>query len=177
MINTEPVDTFLLLLLAIVLAASWLALRRAGRDGLPHGRVVYSDTGDWRPPEKPLFSNRHRLTGKPDYLVETGHGIIPVEIKSGKSPVQPYASHVLQLAAYCLLIEDTMNQTPRYGLIQYSDCVFRIDYTPGLRRQLMGVLDKMRSDAQREDVSRNHQEPRRCSGCGYHEQCDQALVS
>jgi CRISPR-associated exonuclease Cas4 len=170
-------------LAVLALLVGWLALRAAGRArrsaGLPAGRIVYADTGDWRPLEKPLFSAEYGLTGKPDYLVQTRSGLIPVEVKSGTAPPQPYPSHVLQLAAYCLLVEATAGQVPPHGLIKYADATFEIEYTPALRAELLELLEAMRLQrASRAPggVPRSHDEPQRCAGCGYRPMCDQALV-
>ena len=100
-----------LLLAALFLAGLgvWLLVRsgRARRvTGLPQGRVTYVDTGAWDRTDRPLYSNRYRLTGRPDYLVRSRRHIIPVEVKSGLAPQQPYRTHLLQLAAYCLLVEE-----------------------------------------------------------------------
>lgn len=171
--------TLLAVLAFAALLGGWLALRRATRTrhkvGLPSGRVVYADTGDWRSPDKPFFSAKYGLTGRPDYLVETRAGLIPIEVKSRTAPSQPYPSHVLQLAAYCLLVEDVEGQAPRHGLIRYADAVFEVDYTPALRRELLELLDAMRR-SQHGNVPRSHQEARRCAGCGYRPACDQALT-
>jgi CRISPR-associated exonuclease Cas4 len=172
-------NALLAVLAVVVLLGGWLALRRATRTrqiaGLPAGRVVYADTGDWRPAESPFFSNTYGLTGKPDYLVGTRRGLIPVEVKSGATPPQPYPSHVLQLAAYCLLVEDIEGRSPPHGLIKYADALFEVDYTAPLRRELLSLLDTMRH-ARQGEVPRSHDEPRRCAGCGYRQECDQSLV-
>jgi CRISPR-associated exonuclease Cas4 len=174
----------LLVLIALVfLAGGLLALRwaagRRHKAGLPVGRVVYADTGDWRPAEKPLFSSAYGLTGKPDYLVSTRAGIIPVEVKSGATPPQPYPSHILQLAAYCLLVEETERKPPPFGLIRYPEATFRVEYTPDLRDELLSLLRDMRGALQSSvrDVPRSHDEPRRCALCGYREVCGQAVES
>jgi CRISPR-associated exonuclease Cas4 len=180
-------DTLLAILAVVALLGGWLALRQATRTrqaaGLPSGRVVYADTGGWRPPDAPFFSAAYGLTGKPDYLVETRAGLIPIEVKSSAAPSHPYSSHVLQLAAYCLLVEETSGQAPPYGLIKYADAIFEVDYTPALRRELLALLDAMqRLRAQsarqgtRNGAPRSHEEPRRCGGCGYRQICDQSLA-
>ena len=64
--------------------------------------MVYTDTGAWGKVEKPLYYHALGLTGKPDYLVERDGILIPVEVKSGRTPEAPYDSHIFQLAAYCL---------------------------------------------------------------------------
>jgi CRISPR-associated exonuclease Cas4 len=170
-----------LLLVALLLAGLglWLLVRSAAarrHTGLPLGRVTYVDTGAWDRCERPLFSNRHRLTGRPDYLVRGREGVVPVEIKSGTAPEQPYPAHVLQLAAYCLLVEEQEGQAPPYGILKYSDHAFEVDYTPGLRAELLRTLDGIRRDLGARDVDRDHDDPRRCQGCGFRERCDQRLM-
>ena len=67
------------------------------------------------------------LTGKPDYVIKHDDGsLIPVEYKSAKAPNQPYESHIMQLAAYCALIESHFGTRPAYGIIRYSDRSFNI---------------------------------------------------
>ncbi|MGD2177025.1 MAG: hypothetical protein PVG71_04305, partial [Anaerolineae bacterium] len=87
------------ILVALALLLLGLARRGRAHSGLPEGRMIYTDTGGRRRPDRPLFSDRLLLTGKPDYLVDSGDDVIPVEVKSRRAPDQPYASHVLQLAA------------------------------------------------------------------------------
>jgi CRISPR-associated exonuclease Cas4 len=137
--------------------------------------VTYVDTGAWDRCERPLFSRRHRLTGRPDYLVQHGKDVIPVEVKSGSAPPQPYPAHILQLAAYCLLVEEQEGRAPAYGLLTYGNRAFEIDYTSSLRAELLRVLDDIRRDLRARDVARSHDEVARCRGCGYREQCDQRL--
>jgi CRISPR-associated exonuclease Cas4 len=169
-----------LLLVALALGGLglWLLIR-AGRvrrkTALPVGRVTYADTGAWDRCERPLFSNRHRLTGKPDYLVRSREGVIPVEVKSGPAPNQPYPAHLLQLAAYCLLVEEQEDHTPPYGIVKYDDRSFEVDYTPALRAEVLATLDAMRHDLHAHDVNRSHEEAGRCGGCGYRERCEQRL--
>ena len=142
---------------------------------MPVGRVTYVDTGAWDRCERPLFSSRHRLTGRPDYLVQTVDGLIPVEVKSGAAPEQPYAAHILQLAAYCLLVEEQEGRAPAYGILKYGDRSFEVDYTPNLRAQLLHSIESIRRDLSSGDVARSHNQSARCRGCGHRHQCDQRL--
>jgi CRISPR-associated exonuclease Cas4 len=170
-----------MLLAALILGVMglWLLIR-AGRvrrqTGLPVGRVTYVDTGAWGRCERPLFSNQHRLTGRPDYLVQKGRDLIPVEVKSGAAPQQPYAAHILQLAAYCMLVEDQEGRAPPHGILKYDDRAFEVDYTPGLRSELLNALEQVRRDLEAREVHRSHDEPRRCQGCGYRDRCEERLV-
>jgi len=163
-----------------LLVAGLLLLRQANRQrqrtGLPQGQVIYADTGAWDRLERPLFSRRYRLTGKPDYVLDDDGEIIPVEVKSGAAPSQPYPSHVLQLTAYCLLIEDAYDVRPSYGIIRYRDRTFAVDSTPHLEAWLLSTLDDMRQDAAADDVPRSHDNPAQCAACGYRPLCDQSLA-
>jgi len=162
-------------LLALGLLLLWLARRGWARSGLPQGRVIYTDTGGWKRPERALFSPELRLTGKPDYLIVEGHALIPVEVKSGRAPTQPYPSHILQLAAYCRLIEECYGQRPPHGIIKYADRAFAVDYTPALEDELLTILEDMRDDLAAEDAPRSHNNPGLCRACGYQPYCNERL--
>ena len=165
---------FGLLILGLVLL--WLARRGRTSSGLPQGRVIYTDTGGWNRLQRPLFSREFQLTGKPDYLVADGDEIIPVEVKSGRAPAQPYPSHTLQLAAYCLLVEACYGRQPPYGIIKYDDGAFEVDYTAALEDDLLAMLEDMRADLDAGDAPRNHEDVRRCRACGYRAQCDEYIA-
>jgi CRISPR-associated exonuclease Cas4 len=177
---TAPVQ-WLLALALILLAVGWLLLRRSGAlrraTGLPTGRLIYSDTypTDWHTPPKPLYSQTHNLTGKPDYLVRTKQGFIPVEVKSANAPPVPYLGHILQLAAYCLLVEETMGRMPPHGLLKYADALYEVDFTPELRGELLDTLAEIRRDRQARNVKRSHDQPNKCVMCGFRQVCDEAI--
>jgi CRISPR-associated exonuclease Cas4 len=181
----------ILALLVVALIAHLAARNAAGRTGLPSGQLIYSDTGyavgrispvttneQGEKQERPLVSKRYGLSGRPDYLVRTGDGIIPVEAKSSKSPAsgRAYDSHIFQLAAYCLLVEDVTGADVPYGIIRYSDAEIIVDYTTELRDDLIELLDEMREARNAEEVHRSHTEARRCLRCSMREICDEALV-
>jgi CRISPR-associated exonuclease Cas4 len=162
-----------LLLLAVLLAVWAATLRR--RTGLPWAPVRYRDT-DGRAVEKPLFSRRFGLAGRPDYLIELGGRAIPVEVKPGRRAPQPYESDLMQLAAYCLLVEETEGIAPPYGLLRYAGRTFRLDYTPAVRERVLALLDEMRAALAYADCARSHRDSRRCWGCGFRDQCGDSLV-
>ncbi len=187
--------SFLFLAFVVLLAAAcgaWLLARRgARRAGLPVGRVIYSDTGApvgrispivlnerGERQEKPLLSHRHGLTGRPDYLLETEEGVVPVEAKSTRCPPNgvPYESHLMQLACYCLLVEETMRAHVPFGVIRYRDRQLRVDYTEELRDALLALLAEMREAREASDVHRSHEEWARCAACSYRALCDESLA-
>jgi CRISPR-associated exonuclease Cas4 len=164
----------LLLVIAIVLL--WQSARQRRQAGLPGGRVIYTDTGGWGKLEKPLVAEELGLTGKPDYLVQSGETIVPVEVKSGRAPAAPYDSHIFQLAAYCLLVHKHFGKRPPYGILHYASRDFAIDYTVELEAALLEALAEIRRDEGRRDVLRSHDEPARCRKCGFRNVCDQRLA-
>jgi CRISPR-associated exonuclease Cas4 len=180
-----------IVLLVVGFVTRHLSRRGARRADLPEGRVIYSDTG-WpvgriapvsmsergERQEKPLLSHRYGLTGRPDYLVQTDEGIVPVEAKSTTCPASgvPYESHLMQLACYCLLVEDTTDATVPYGMIRYRDRQLRVDYTNELRESLLELLAEIREARQAEDVHRSHDEVARCAACSYREICVESLA-
>jgi CRISPR-associated exonuclease Cas4 len=161
--------------LLLALALFYFARRKRRAAGMPGGRVIYTDTGGWEKVEKPLYDPLTELSGRPDYLVRQGKTVIPVEVKSGRTPASPYDSHIYQLAAYCLLVEREFGQRPPYGIIHYQNRSFSVDYTEDLERALLDLLTEMRQDDSRRNVPRSHQVAGRCRGCGYAYFCDQAL--
>jgi CRISPR-associated exonuclease Cas4 len=164
---------FLLLIVGLVLL--WWARSKQEETGLPQGRVIYDDTEAWQECPRPLFSRRYLLTGKPDYIVAQGEDLIPVEVKPRRRAETPYDSDVLQLAAYCLLIEDSFGKIPPYGIIKYSQATFAIEYTPQLRGQLLDTMRNMRRDLGAGKVPPSHDSSRRCRACGHREHCEENL--
>ncbi len=163
---------FLLLLAFVLLLVSGAQRRSAG---LPGGRIIYTDTRGWGKLEKPLYDAELGLTGKPDYLVQKGAMLIPVEVKTGRTPDAPYDTHIFQLAAYCLLVEKTRGVRPTHGILHYPRADFAVDYTPALESALLDLLAQIRIDEKRREVKRSHEDERRCLHCGYREACDQRL--
>ena len=165
---------FLLWMIGLLL---WVyAKQKRRRSGLPSGQIRYNDASTWQRNERPFFSSRYRLTEKPDYLVQQGRTWIPVEVKSTRlRGRRPYHAHVMQLAAYCLLIEDLLGVRPSYGILRYEDATVSVNYTEALRDELLATLSAMRRATRARDVPRSHEEPARCRACGFRTECGQAL--
>lgn len=166
---------FILLVCALVIRSA--ANKAWDRAALPDGKVLYSDTIKQERLSAPLISWRHGLKGRPDYLIETKEGIVPVEIKSTTLPRSghPYEAHVMQLISYCLLCEEATGAHVPYGLIRYRDGEARVEYTPEIRLRLLSLLDEMRRAKASTVIHRSHSQPRRCAGCGFREVCGESL--
>ncbi|HUN22610.1 MAG TPA: CRISPR-associated protein Cas4 [Anaerolineales bacterium] len=171
-------DNFFLLLGVIVLAGValllWLRSNSLREQAdLPAGKVIYSDLR-FSDRAKLLVSEKYGIAGKPDMLVKEEAQMIPVEQKSGRTPKQPYPGHVLQVAAYCLLIQENYHIRPTHGLIKYPEQTFRINFTPEIEQTLLDTLQTMHNCT--EVPARSHQMRARCQHCGQREVCNQSLI-
>ncbi len=162
-----------LLALAFVL---WWGARSAQRaTGLPRARVRYDDASAGRPLERALVSHRYRLAGRPDFILDEGGHLIPVEAKPGRRAPEPYAGDLLQLAAYCLLVEDVLGRRPPHGLLRYADRTWEVPYDDDARAQVLVTLAAMDADTHARDVHRSHDQAARCAGCGVRAVCGERL--
>ncbi len=164
----------LLAVLAVVALAGWLYFRNT-QIGLPQGTILYSDTTRCRL-GRPLVSQRHRLTGRPDYLVGTRHGLVPVEVKSAKCPRRgPREGDIAQVLAYCLLVEDVLGTRVPHAIIQYADTQCTIAYGRAERENLLALLAEIRESRYYTTLHRSHVNAARCRVCGYRVTCGEDL--
>ncbi len=138
------------------------------------GEVKYVDVAKKTPPM--LVSEKYRLRGRPDYILDIDGDEIPVEVKTGRVPKGPFFSHILQIVAYCLLLEEMNGNPPPYGIVKYSGTEFEVEYDESLKELLTGKLDDMRLSLENEDVHRNHNREGKCRHCSRRELCPETLV-
>jgi CRISPR-associated exonuclease Cas4 len=173
-----PNELMSLAFVVLLLAAACLLLANSLRrqSGVPAGDIVYEDTSDDE--SEVLYSETYRLCGKPDYLLEEADGLVPVEVKSSFAPRnrQPYASHLMQLAVYFLLVEDVLEQEAPYGLIRYRDRTLRVENTAELREQLLELVAEMQDILADGEAHRSHKSARRCAGCSVAYACAERLA-
>ena len=122
-------------LVTLALILFTISRRLALKSGIPDGRIIYSDPGVWKKVLKPLYDAGIGLTGRPDYLIKISDQIIPAEVKSSWAPRTPYDSHILQLAAYCMLVQTTYGQRPPYGVLRYKNRTFKVEFTSDLEER------------------------------------------
>lgn len=130
------------------------------------GRLVAVDAG--RPAT--LRSERYRLRGRPDALRRLPDGrLVPVEVKSRTAPSPgPTPSHIVQVRAYCLLVEEELGVPPPYGVLRYSDGEFRVRWDSRARSELLALRAEMlRPYDGRATPSRG-----RCVQCRWFSACD-----
>lgn len=137
------------------------------------GKLVASDLGG----EGPLLHDPEwDLHGRPDYVLETKAGFVPVEVKSSKTPAHPHANHRLQVGCYLRLLEVTAGQPPAYGLLNYPEGVFRIAWDDALRRDVQATLGRIAQARATGKADRDHEHAARCRGCARRDACEQRLA-
>ena len=137
--------------------------------GVPTGEIEYSD----KIKAPSYFSEEYMLSGKPDYIIKKGEDYIPVEIKTGRIPRGPFFSHILQVVAYCLLIEERYGKAPPCGILEYADHkLHRIDYDEKGKELVFSKLDEMREMlAGGKKPYRNHNRRGKCHNCSRRGHC------
>lgn len=149
-----------------LLAGAAVALARRRREAAL-GALVAIDAGA----PVTLRAERYRLVGRPDALRRLADGrLVPIELKSRAAPPRgPPTSHVVQVAAYCLLVEETTGTAPPFGVLRYGDGVeFRVPWDAAART---GVL-RWRAAMDRPYDGRASPAPGKCAHCGWRNVCD-----
>ena len=140
-----------LLILALILVIIWAIYRALSPKAIP-GPVVAVDgsvTSATVGRVATMSSQAHGLVGRPDELRRAPDGrVVPVEVKSSRGPPPgrpPYFSHVLQLYAYCQIVEERYGAAPPYGLMIYNDGIPRmVAWDDGARQELSDWMARYR---------------------------------
>jgi CRISPR-associated exonuclease Cas4 len=165
-LNGTSLRAFLIVtgvVLALVAARALLRRHHERRDGV---LVAVDRSGG-----PSLSSNRHRLVGRPDALRRLGDGrFVPVEIKHRPTPARgPHASHRMQLAAYCLLVEEETGVPPPYGILRYSDGgEFRLVWDRSARASVLSTRAAIGAPYD----GRATPSTAKCRGCPWRDGCD-----
>jgi CRISPR-associated exonuclease Cas4 len=138
--------------------------------GLPEGTLVYEDADGQG---KTLASQAYPLVGKPDYVVQLADGRpVPIELKLNvHNATMPYSNHQVQVAAYCLILEDYFAQLPTHGILRYADREFTIEYTPAMRRKVIRLLEQMARCSEQELPQLTRQRVAKCRVCAFQPIC------
>lgn len=159
-----------LLSVALYSQREYKAMQQAA--GIVPGRVLDRGLpGGGDPMEDPEWG----VTGKPDYVIHSEDGPVPVEVKTGNTPPRPYESHRMQVAVYCRLLA-AAGQTPPHGLITYPKGAFRVPWDDDVQHRLQTVLARMAAAQDAGKADRDHEHVGRCRGCARREQCEQKLA-
>jgi len=135
--------------------------------------ISYIDTEERKP--KLFLSDKYGLSGRPDYVLLVGDEHIPVELKTGRVPRGPLFSHILQVAAYCVLLEEEFGKPPPHGIIRYGSVENEIEYDESLKHLILSKMDEMRGLLKTGDAHRNHNKPGKCKFCSRRSICPERL--
>jgi len=165
------VTPLVLLLIALVLLYVWVArLTRGERTALGLNNEVIVSADDSAVGAPTLRSTRYGLVGRPDQLVRVGRMLIPVEQKPSARRI--HQSHVLQLAAQCLLVHEVYGIRPPYGLlILAGGQQERVEFTQALERRLLDTMAQMRALLRADAEPGRRWVAAKCRACGFHENC------
>ena len=133
--------------------------------------VTYADRGR---NEELFVSRSHRLRGKPDFIERSRAGIVPVEYKSHKGKVhQAFRNHVIQVLAYCFLLEDVYGPGKvTKGRVVYDEGSFDVPFRDKERVEIARIMSRMRMQV-RGRAKRTHTEAGKCRSCAFQKHCDQ----
>jgi len=151
---------------ALLVGARALSLRR--REAR-YGSLVSVDETSGSGPL--LRSARFRISGRPDELRQLPDGrLIPIEFKSRPTPRNGVPrSHRVQVAAYCLLVEETTGRPPPYGVVRYGDGgEARVRWDGAAREELLEIHDELHQPY----TGRATPSVARCARCPWREVCD-----
>jgi CRISPR-associated exonuclease Cas4 len=113
------------------------------------------------------------LTGKPDYIIkDKNKQLIPIEVKTGNHQ-KPLKNHVMQLAAYCHLIEEAYNCFTPYGILVYYDTgkQFTVQFDPSKRFELENTINSMRNILVKKNVDHSTIDNDKCFDCSMKIHC------
>lgn len=138
------------------------ARRKLGRYGLSAGKRQFNC---W------ITSNKWRLSGKLDLLIETESDLYPVDFKFTRG--RPFKNHVFQLAGYALLLEDRYAREVNRGfvyLIPQGDAVV-FELGQGLKEECGLMLNEIRHMIQEERFPDAPAQRKKCADCEYQNYC------
>jgi CRISPR-associated exonuclease Cas4 len=161
-----PLAGLVLLLVGLALAAWGARALSDRRREAALGRLVAVDAGA----PALLRSYRYRLQGRPDALRRSADGtVVPVELKSRATPRGgPARSHLVQVWAYCLLVEESTGRAPPFGVLRYADGEFRVRWDAAARTELLAL----RAELARPYDGRASPAPGKCARCPWVGVCD-----
>lgn len=118
-----------------------------------------------------LTATRLGVSGRVDLMIETPHGIFPVDFKDTRARVQH--NHHVQLCAYALLIEERIGRPVSHGFIYRvpRNDVTPVEMTEALRAETLRAIDEVRDMVLAERMPPATSVRGRCADCEYRNYC------
>ena len=115
------------------------------------------------------------IRGRPDYIIFRDGEHIPVEEKTGRTPQGPYFSHIMQMAAYIILVQQNMGKSTK-GLIKYEYVDHEIVLDGKTKKTFIEIRNRLDDAIRSGIVHRNHNRAGKCKGCSRREDCPENLA-
>jgi CRISPR-associated exonuclease Cas4 len=119
-------------------------------------------------------SDKLELKGKIDRIEKHETKIMPVEIKTGKAPKEGvWEGHLIQIAAYMMLLEDQFNKKADEGVVDYINEKIKrtVKMNPFLREEVIKLKDKVKRLLNSTQVPEMCRHEKKCDKCGIREEC------
>jgi len=150
---------------------------------LKEGSIEFVDALEGK--EEEIVSKKYKLRGRPDLILDIEGKKIPIELKTGRIPRGPLFSHILQLAGYCILVEEKFGTVPPYGILRYCEDLeqlehgdyvdYKIEYTEELNNTVLEKVQEMQEIIKGKSVHRNHNRKGKCIYCSRKDRCPERL--
>ncbi len=137
------------------------------------GRELHSGLEDRHGDSIQVDSPRLGLRGRIDFIRSEQEGVIPVEVKRGRAKrtetgLTGWPSDILQVVAYAMLLEDSLEGSVQQARIHYAgDAAWvRVAVTDDLRRDVRAAIDeagRLGASSRRPPVAQNENLCRHCS--------------
>jgi CRISPR-associated exonuclease Cas4 len=154
-------------LLAYMVLSAWIRRERTAT-GLRNETLEWTD--DSAVPSPTLRSKKYGLVGRPDQLVRVGKVLVPIEQKPRARRLQP--SHVLQVAAQCLLVQEVYGVRPPHGVVVLGNGIREhVEFTDALEQHLLEVMAQMRSFLNTDTAPAPRWVNNKCRACSFRKTC------
>lgn len=128
-------------ILFIGLVLFFLLKKRERTIGSLKGKILYQDSAN----APVLYAKTLPLCGKPDYIIQVDKMIVPIEVKTGRTPTSPYPNNTMQLMTYCYIATEVFGIRPKGGILKYPDREFTLEYTKEAEesvKKLVGEIEE-----------------------------------
>jgi CRISPR-associated protein Cas4 len=123
--------------------------------------------------EYPVQSERLKLKGVVDKLAIYPAHYIPIEMKTGRPPVNGlWPGHRLQLASYMMLLAEKLGQPVPKGIAQYGSTERELHLNPFMVEEVTNTTEKVIALLKDSNPPPFCQNRRKCDACGLKNVCE-----
>ncbi len=116
-----------------------------------------------------LKSEKFGIYGVVDRIVKTENGYIVIEFKNTEYNKKVVKSHLYQVAAYALMVEENFGRVKEV-VIRYRKREVIFPFTIGIKNYVKSIIKKIREICE-EGLVIEYKDKRRCKSCGFLRVC------